>query len=194
MVNYKKIFLRIHLATLIILLINFIINAVFEISLIANIRLFLKVLFYISACILFIYYVKPFKKRALYFSFFIFSPFFFFVSWLIDGIFGAILGSVFLFFFVPNDTRFENDQIQINTKFQGFFGACCKYEVIEKKYFLFERKIGEFQFEDNLYFRKEDIQIQKDTLKMHLILKNYHSQQDDHYVTTDTIISAVLKR
>ncbi|MNY83135.1 hypothetical protein D3C86_2256790 [compost metagenome] len=58
---------------------------------------------------------------------------------------------------------------------------------------MFERKIGEFQFEDNLYFRKEDIQIQKDTLKMHLILKNYHPQEDDHYVTTDTIIYTVLK-
>ncbi|MDQ6471447.1 hypothetical protein RB619_12400 [Flavobacterium sp. LHD-80] len=194
MIKLKNRILRIHLTALIILLINFIINAVFEIGLIANLRLVLKILFYISACILFFYYVKPFKKRALYFSLFIFSPIFIFISWLIDGVFGAVLGSIFLFFFVPNDTRFENGQIQINKKFGGFLGACCKYEVIEKKYFLFEKNIGEFQFEDNLYFNKEDIQFQKDTLKMHLILKNYHPQEDDHYVTTDTIIYTILKR
>ncbi len=194
MSKFKKILLRIHITTLIILLINFIISVVFEISLIANLRLILKVLFYFSACILFFYYVKPFKKIALYFSIYIFSPVFILISWLIDGVFSAVVGSFFLFFFVPNDIRFENDQIQINKKFEGLLDACCKYEVIEKKCFLFEKNRAEFQFEDNLYFRKEDIQIQKDTLKMHLILKNYHPQEDDHYVTTDTIIYTVLKK
>ncbi|WP_337967582.1 hypothetical protein [uncultured Flavobacterium sp.] len=190
--KFKKIFLRIHAVTFIILLINFIINAVFEIGLIANLRLILKILFYVSACILFFYYVKPFKKRALYFSIYIFSPFLIFISWLIDGIFGAILGSAFLFFFVPNDTRFENDQIQINTKFQGLLGMCCKYEVIEKKYFLFERKIGEFQFESDLYFKKEGVKIQDNILQMHLVLKDYDEVKDG-YITKDTTIYAVLK-
>lgn len=192
MSKFKKIFLRIHLVTFIILLVNFIINATFEIGLISNLRLVLKILFYVSACILFFYYVKPFKKRALYFSIYIFSPFLIFISWLIDGIFGAILGSVFLFFFVPNDTRFENDQIQINTKFQGLLGMCCKYEVIEKKFFLFERKIGEFQFESDLYFKKEGVKIQDNILQMHLILKDY-DEEKDRYVAKDTTIYAVLK-
>ncbi|RKR10649.1 hypothetical protein C8C83_2327 [Flavobacterium sp. 90] len=192
MSKIKKILLRTHLITLIILLINFIINVVFEIGLISNLRLVLKILFYASACILFFYNVKPFKKRALYFSVYIFSPFFIFIGWLIDGIFGAILGSVFLFFFVPNDTRFENDQIQINTKFQGFLGSCCKYEVIEKKYFLFERKIGEFQSEEDLYFKKEGVKIQENILQMHLVLKDY-DQEKDRYFAKDTIIYAVLK-
>jgi hypothetical protein len=142
--RFKNIILRIHLTTLIILLINFIINVVFEISLIANLRLVLKILFYVSACILFFYYVKPFKKIALYFSIYIFSPFIIFISWLIDGIFGAVLGSIFLFFFVPNDIRFENDDIQINKKFGGFLGRCCEYEVIEEECFLFEKNIAKF--------------------------------------------------
>jgi len=192
MSKFKKIFLRIHLVTFIILLINFIINGVFEIGLISNLRLVLKILFYGSACILFFYYVKPFKKRALYFSVYIFSPVLIFIGWLIDGIFGAILGSVFLFFFVPNDTRFENDKIQINTKFQGFLGSCCKYEVIEKKYFLFERKIGEFQSEEDFCFKKEGVKIQDNILQMHLIFKDY-DQEKDRYVAKDTTIYAVLK-
>lgn len=192
MAKIKNIILRIHLTTLIILLINFIINVVFEISLIANIRLVLKILLYVSACILFFFYVKPFKKRALYFSIYIFSPVFIFISWLIDGIFGAILGSIFLFFFVPNDNRFENDQIQINRKTAGLLGACCKYEVIEKKSFLFERKVSEFQFGDNLYFRKNDIKIQDNILQIHLILKDYDFEKD-RYVAKDTTIYTILK-
>ncbi len=188
MAKIKNIILRIHLTTLIILLIN----VVFEISLIANIRLVLKILVYLSACILFFFYVKPFKKRALYFSIYIFSPVFIFISWLIDGIFGAILGSIFLFFFVPNDNRFENDQIQINKKTAGLLGACCKYEVIEKKSFLFERKVSEFQFGDNLYFRKNDIKIQGNILQIHLILKDYDFEKD-RYVAKDTTIYTILK-
>lgn len=188
----KKIFLRIHIITLIILLINFIINIVFEISLIDNLRLILKILFYVSACILFFYYVKPFKKRALYFSIYIFSPVLIFITWIIDGIFGAVLGSIFLFFFVPNDIRFEDDQIQINRNFKGFLGSCCTYEVIEKKYFLFERKIGKFQFERNLYFRKQDIKIQDNILQMHIILKEYDDEKNS-YFAKDTTIYAVLK-
>lgn len=192
MSKFKKILLRIHITTLITLLINFLVNIIFEISLIANLRLVLKILFYVSACILFFYYVKPFKKIALYFSIYIFSPLLIFISWIIDGVFGAILGSVFLFFFIPNDTRFENDQIQINTKFQGFLGACCKYEVIEKKYILFERKMGEFQFDENLYLRKNSIKIQDNILQMHLIIKDYDDEKD-RYIAKDTIVYAVLK-
>lgn len=51
MAKIKNIILRIHLATLIILLIN-LINVVFEISLIANIRLVLKFyfMFQLASC------------------------------------------------------------------------------------------------------------------------------------------------
>lgn len=190
--KFKKLLLKIHIGILILLIVNFVVNAIFRISLISDLRFILKVLFYISACILFFYYIKPFKKISIYFSLYIISPILIFLSWLIDGILGALLGSVFFFFFAPDEIRFENDQIQINKIFNGFLGECCTYEVIEKKYFLFEKNIGEFYFEDNLNFRKEDIKIEKNRLKIHLILKNYH-QQEDYYITTDTIIYTPLK-
>lgn len=192
MSKFEKIFLRIHITTLIILLINVLINFIFEFSLINNLRQVLKVLFYTSACPLFFYYAKPFKKRALYFSFYVFSPFFIFISWLIDGIFGAVLSSIFLLFFLPNDTRFANNQIQINKKFEGLLGSCCKYEVIEKKFFVFERNIAEFQFEKNLYFKKNDSIIQDSILQMHLTLKDYDSEKDQ-YIAKDTVIYTALK-
>jgi len=138
--RFKKILLRIHLGTLIILLlVNFILYNIFDVTLSSNLSFVLKILFYISACILFFYYIKPFKKKALYFGFYFLSPIFIFFSWLGDGIFGALLGSIFLFFFeMPEDVRFKNDQIEIKSKFHGFLGSCCSYEVNENKYFLFE--------------------------------------------------------
>ncbi|MWB93463.1 hypothetical protein GON26_03760 [Flavobacterium sp. GA093] len=110
-----------------------------------------------------------------------------------DGILGAILSSIFLFLFAPDDIRFKNDQIQINKKFGGFLGACCTYEIIEKKYLLFEKNIAEFQFEKNLYLKKNDVKIKNDILEMNLILKDYNLTED-HYIAKDTIIYVALKK
>ncbi|MET3027396.1 hypothetical protein ABXT06_12000 [Flavobacterium sp. UW10123] len=192
--NFKKILLRIHLGTLIILLFsNIIFNIVFDVSLSSNLRFALKILFYVSACILFFYYVKPFKKKALYFGFYTLSPIFIFLSWLADGIFGGLLASVFLFFFgLPNDVKFANDQIEVKTKFQGFLGSCCTYEVIEKKCFLFEKKLAEFKIEEGLDFNKSTFEIQKNKVKIRYTLEDY-DMKENHYVTKDTVVYVLLK-
>jgi hypothetical protein len=109
-----------------------------------------------------------------------------------DGILGTILGSIFLFFFIPNDVRYKNDDLLIKTKFESLLGGCCKYEVIQKKMFLFEKTLGEFNYEESLYFKENDIKIQKDTLKIHLVLKDY-DYKEDHFIAKDTIISMNLK-
>lgn len=190
--KFKTIFLKIHLISLTILLINFLINSFFDINLASTLSLCVKIIFYISGAILFFYYLKPFKKIVLYFSIYVFSPIIIFFSWLTDGLIGALLSSFLIFFFNPNDVRFENDEIQIKTKFEGLIGMCCKYEVIEKKFFLFEKIMGEFEFGTSLYFSNNDIEIQKDTLKMHLILKKF-DVKENHYIATDTTVYVLLK-
>lgn len=193
MLKFKPIFIKVHLISLSILLINFLIHTIFEISLASSLRLVVKILFYISGGILFFYYIKPFKKRVLYFSIYVFSPVFIFFSWLTDGLMGALLSSFFIFFFNPGDVRFENDQIQIKTKFEGLLGACCKYEVIEKKYFLFERKAADFKFEESLNIKKNEVKIQNDVLQIHLQLKEYDQEKED-YITKDTTLNIHLKK
>lgn len=192
--NFKKTLLRVHLGTLIILLFsNIIFNIVFDVSLSSDLRFLLKILFYLSACVLFFYYVKPFKRKALYFGFYVLSPIFIFLSWLADGIFGGLLASIFLFFFgFPNDVKFENDQIQVKTKFQGFLGSCCSYEVIEKKYFLFEKKLAEFKIEKELDFNKSTFEIQKNKVKIHYTLEDY-DMKENHSIEKDTTIQILLK-
>lgn len=192
MPKLKKILLRIHLATLIMLVFNVLVIGAFGFNLISNLSLILKILFYGSGCLLFFFYIKPFKKKAIYFGFYFFYPIFAFFGWLMDGIFGAILSSFLFLFFMPNDCRFENDQIQINKKFAGFFGGCCKYEIIEKKYFLFQKKVYDFQYEEDMHFRKNDIKIQDNSLQIHLILKDY-DYNENHEITKDTILKIPLK-
>lgn len=70
-------------------------------------------------------------------------------------------------------------------------GSCCQYEVVEKKMFLFEKKRTEFKFEENLYLQKNDVEIQNDILKMHLVLKEYDAE--NNYFAKDTILSVLLK-
>lgn len=192
MPKLKKTLLRIHLATLIILVFNVMIIGTFKVSLISNLLLIFRVLFYVSAAVLFFYYINPFKRKAIYFGFYFFYPIFAFLGWLMDGIFGAILSSLLFLFFTPTDCRFENDQIQINKPFMGFLSGCCKYEVIDKKYFLFQKKVATFQFEEDLYFKKNDIKIQDNSLQIHLILKDY-DYNEDHFIAKDTILKIPLK-
>lgn len=192
MTKLKKAFLYTHIVSLILLLINFCLKIAFELSLASNLLLIFKILFYTSAVFLFFIYAKPFKKISLYFSIYVVSPIIIGLGWLVDGIFGAILSSIFLFFFMPNDVRFENNEILINKKFGGFLGRCCEYEVIRKKTFLFEEKAADFSFDKNLYFQKNDIKIKENILKMHLILKDYDIHED-HYIAKDTTIYVMMK-
>ncbi|TPG38795.1 hypothetical protein EAH81_15050 [Flavobacterium pectinovorum] len=188
----KKVFLKIHLASIILLLINFCIKIIFGLSLIGNLILLFKISLYTSGLLLFFLYLKPFKKLSFYFSLYVFSPILIGLSWLIDGISGAILGSLFLFFFVPSDVRFENNEIVINKKFGGLLGRCCDYEVVKKKMFLFEEKAAEFNFDKNIYLKKKDVQLRENYLEIHLVLKDY-DLKEDQYIEKDTTIFVLMK-
>lgn len=188
----KKVFLKIHLASVIFLLINFFIKTIFGLSLISNLVLIFKILLYASGMLLFFLYLKPFNKLSFYFSLYFFSPIIIGLSWLIDGIFGAILGSVFLFLFMPSDVRFENNEILINKKTGGLLGSCCDYEVIKKKMFLFEEKVVEFNFDEDIYLKKNDVQLRENYLQIHLILKDY-DLKEDHDVAKDTTLFVLMK-
>ncbi|MEN2402132.1 hypothetical protein GKZ90_0020250 [Flavobacterium sp. MC2016-06] len=194
MQKLKSTILKIHFGILFLVLLNFIIRINTRISLNSNLIFYLKILLYVTALILFFVYIKPFKKLSIYFSLYIISPFLIFISWLIDGIFGALLSSFFIFFFAPNDIRFENNKIIVTKPYQGFLGRCCHYEIIEKRAFLFEKKIGDIDFDESLYFKEKDIQIKGSTIKIHLVLKNYNHENDDYMVKDTTLVLPLNKQ
>ncbi len=122
-----------------------------------------KIILYITGFILFFWSLKPFKKKAIYFSYYFFTPVIAFLGYIFGGVFlVGILGSVLLFPIFPKEKAFEKGDILVYHKFQGFLGACCSYEIYQKKFGIFEKHLkdikvdGEIDFEKDTYWFLED--------------------------------------
>ena len=142
---------------------------------------------YVSGIILFFWNFKPFKKRAIYFGFYFVTPFLTLIFWLFGGIFFAILTSTVLYPIYPNEIKAENEKIVIYTKYQGFMGACCPYEVTENKYWLLEKKKTEINLHEVIDFKNASIKSTNG--KSELKLKyNKYDYETERNIKTDTII------
>ncbi len=84
---------------------------------------------------------------------YILSPLSVVLGWLADGILGGLLGSIFLGIWGPPASFLDATSIVINgnyrieSKFTGFLGGCCTYNVYENKLLLFDFKLAEFRAE-----------------------------------------------
>jgi hypothetical protein len=172
------------------LLLNFLCQINFDFSLNRKLSFILKIIFYASGLLLFFKTFKPFQKISIYFSLYLVSPIFIAIGWLIDGIFGAILGSIFLFFFAPNENLQNVENITIYRKFGGLLGRCCDYEFTKKELLIFERKVAELNFE-NVDFEKVPMKIKSDTLYLHFVLKEY--DEKGNVFAKDSIIKLNIK-
>ena len=189
----KKTLLKFHIISVSFLIVNLLCGISFDISLNYRIALLVKILFYLSGIVLFFLNLKPFKKIALYFLFYLISPLLLFLSILIDGIFGGILISFFVFFISPPDVRFQDENIKIYKVHSGLLGGCCQYEITQNEFLLFEKKIGEFRFEENLQFEKTEVNYNDKKLTIKMVLKEYNSETQNYYAK-DSVISIPLKR
>ena len=189
----RKTLLKFHIISVSFLILNFLCGITFDISLNYRIALLVKILFYLSGIVLFFLNLKPFKKIALYFLFYLISPILLFLSILIDGIFGGILISFFLFFISPPDVRFHDENIKIYKVNSGFFAGCCQYQITENEFVILEKKIGEFKFEENLQLEKSIINYDDKNLSIKLVLKQYN-EETENYFAKDSVINIPLKR
>ena len=163
----KSNLLKFHFLILLILVINFIIAIGFDFGLNHYITISLKILLYGSAIVGAFLFFNPFKFITAYFSLYVISPFLIFVAWLADGIFGAILASVFVGIFHVSTPIYTQNDYEIHEEFRGFMGHCCGYEVY-KNHFIFSQKIGKVSFDDFLHSDKvTKLEIQEDMLILH---------------------------
>ncbi len=107
-----------------------------------------KIIFYLTGIILLFLTIRPFEKKAIYFSLFVLSPIGVLLSFVGDAIFGAILGSIFLWAFTIEKPIAKHDNYKITEQFTGFLGSCCHYKLI-KTNFVFEKNVGAFKIEDS---------------------------------------------
>lgn len=185
-----KLILRIHIASLILLLSNLILIQTIEHSLNSDILLCLKATLYISAVILFFAFRKPFTKISFYFSTYIFTPIVLLLSWLL-GMVGVFLTSIFIMAFFPKIHLCESDNYVIYEKFEGFLNARYKHMLFEKKYLIFEKKISDFETEES-DFKNLSISIKKDSA---YIKFTYEDIDYDTYqnIEIDSIIKTKIK-
>lgn len=128
-------------------LINFGIGLMTGYRLNQNLTFILKVILYLTGLILFLTTFRPFKKIAIYYSFYAISVVLTGLFFLFGGIFLAILSSLILFPIVPKQTEYKTETIKIYDRFQGFMARCCSYEVVEPKLFIFEKYLGYINIE-----------------------------------------------
>ena len=146
-----------------------------------NLTFILKVTLYLTGLVLFLTTIKPFKKIAIYYSFYAISGVLTGLFFLSGGIFLAILSSLVLIPIVPKQTEDKTEKIKIYDRFQGFMSRCCSYEVVEPKLYIFEKHLGYISIEKTIDALKDEFSIKNNT-----IIYKYELDNDGQTTVRDT--------
>jgi len=178
--NFKITLTRIHFLLLLIVILNTSISNI--ISLNYTLFLVVKRCMYLSGIALFFYNVKPFKKLAVYFGMYVFSPVIIFISTLINGFFGIMLATILLTFLMGSNQVYNKHDVKVYTLFQGFLGGCCTYEITESKFFVFEKHVANIYINEDINFENADVTINADSVS----ILNY---KDEAGTSQDTVVA-----
>jgi hypothetical protein len=183
MAPIKYILTRIHFSSLAFVVINFLLRELVSFN--SNIVFIVKIIICVTGAVLFIYNFRPFKKKAIYYAAYVFSPLLVIIAWLVDGIFGAILASALLFFIYPKEEVYKKNGIIIYKEFAGFLNVGRTYEINETKLLLFEKPIGRIRTDDPLDFENSSVIIKKDSA----VVKYKLSSDENIQIMNDTVAS-----
>ena len=170
-----------HFCLLGLVLINFGTGLITGYRLNQNLTFILKVILYLTALILFLTTIRPFKKIAIYYSFYAISGVLTGLFFLFGGIFLAILSSLVLIPIAPKQTEYKTETIKIYDRFQGFMARCCSYEVVESKLYIFEKHLGYINIERPIDADKDEFSFKNNT-----IIYQYELDNDGQTTVRDT--------
>ncbi|MBP4138686.1 hypothetical protein [Flavobacterium geliluteum] len=170
---FEKIY-KIHFYVLGFILLNFTIQLIIGFSLNSNVIFILKILIYFSGFALFFKYRKPFRKISIYFFYYLLSGLIIIMFWLFGGIFLAILSSIILFPVYPKEIKYEKDNLKVYSKFKGFLGSCCSYEIAESKLFVFEKYCGDIKLDvGDINAKGTSLKIVNDSIEYKHVIIDY---------------------
>jgi hypothetical protein len=174
---------KLHFYLLIFLIIHSLIGKLIGFGFSQPIVFGLKIILYISGFIYFFLSVKPFKKRNIYFSYYVVTPIITLLGYVFGGVFlVGILGSILLFPVYPKEEAFEKKDIIVYHKFQGFLGACCSYEIYQNKFSVFEKHLVDIKVDD-ADFSKNQIFSDEESVKI-----NYKVYDYSNDIEKDTLL------
>ena len=146
-----------------------------------NLTFILKVILYLTGLILFLTTFRPFKKIAVYYSFYVISGVLTGLFYLFGGIFLAIISSIVLLPIVPKQTEYKTETIMIYDRFQGFMARCCSYEVVEPKLYIFEKHLGYINIDRPIDADKDEFNFNNNK-----IIYKYELDNDGQKTVRDT--------
>jgi hypothetical protein len=142
--------LYLHFTLLAVLVLDFGCKITFDFGLHHYLYFALRVIGYLSGFVLFILYLKPFKKKALYFSIYWLLPILLALSLLINGMLFALIASIFVFPFYPKTTILSDKNYELVKVTNGLLASCCDYEINKNYYFIFEKQITTVSTQDDI--------------------------------------------
>ncbi len=155
---------NIHFALLTILLCHFGTNVSIGFGLNTSLTVALKAILYLTGIVLFLTSLRPFKKIAIYYLFYPMTPVILAFFYFVHGIFFGLLSSVVLAPIMPVQADYNQDDVKIYSKFNGFLGRCCEYYTTEKYLYVFERFKGTIYTEEEIDFEKAKVILKKDSI------------------------------
>lgn len=164
MVNIFNRITQLHFYTLGCVLLNWGFKYITDWSLHTTLVFAMKIIICVTGLFLFFRNLKPFTKVTLYFSYYFITLILLGLFWLFGGIFLGILSSIVLAPIAPKELQYEKDTIVVYDTFKGFLGACCTYEVVERKLGLFEKSYGEIQLDGPISEANSTITIVNDSI------------------------------
>jgi hypothetical protein len=184
MTKFNRILFKIHFYILGFVILNYLIQLVTNFGINSKLIFILKVIVYVSGITLFFLYIKPFKKISIYFFYYLLSIVIGILFWISGGIFLAILSSVFMRPIYPKEIKYQNENLKIYSNFNGFFAACCEYEIAENKLLIFEKRYGKIKLEGQLESEKSEIKIINNEVQYKHKVINFNGETK---IETDTI-------
>jgi hypothetical protein len=67
------------------------------------------------------------------------------LTWLADGIFGALVGGLFFAFLMPPEHVREYKGYELRLPFSGFMSYCCHYNIYQRKWLVLEQEVAQFR-------------------------------------------------
>jgi hypothetical protein len=131
--------------------------------------------------------IKPFKKIAVYYSFYAILRVVTGLFFLFGGISLAILSSLVLIPIFPKQTEYKTETIKIYDRFQGFMSRCCSYEVTEPKLYIFEKHLGYINIKKPINAEQDEFSLNNNTIIYKYEITNYNNQTKKLQDTTEIL-------
>ena len=169
----KQILNHFHFYLLFVVLVNFMSTVFLSTGLHVNLIFAFKVIIYLTGILLFFTSIKAFRKESIYFSVYLLTPVFIFVSWLADGLFGVLLGSVFLSILYPPNKTFQDGDHAFYKKFPGFISSCCTYDIVQNKFLILQKKEAEIRITEEHSFTESEYTVANNKGYLKLNIEEY---------------------